>query len=120
VDFQRLERIDAEDLIAGAFSDAETRQFLRTLPVTAQKHAAVSLWSAKEAAAKAAGSGLEGRPQDWSIVAVEAGRGDGQVLARIRHGARDYLVELHSAATEVFALCRAEQNAGVASLQARA
>ena len=120
VDFQRLERIDAEDLIAGAFSDAETRQFLRTLPVTAQKHAAVSLWSAKEAAAKAAGSGLEGRPQDWSIVAVEAGRGDGQVLARIRHGARDYLVELYSAATEVFALCRAEQNAGVASLQARA
>ncbi len=120
VDFQRLERIDAEDLIAGAFSDAETRQFLRTLPVTAQKHAAVSLWSAKEAAAKAAGSGLEGRPQDWSIVAVEAGRGDGQALARIRHGAHDYLVELHSAATEVFALCRAEQNAGVASLQARA
>ena len=120
VDFQRLDGINTEELIASAFSPAEAQQFLRSLPAEMQKHAAATLWCAKEAAAKAAGSGLDGRPQDWSIIAVEAGRGDGQAQARVRHGGRDYLVELHSARSEVFALCLAEHNAGVASLQARA
>ncbi|WP_051748668.1 type I polyketide synthase [Nevskia soli] len=120
VDYQRIERIEAEDLIAGAFSAAEAQQFLRSLPAPAQKQAAVALWCAKEAAAKASGGGLEGRPLDWTITAVEAGGGAGQLLARVRHGGVEYRVELHNAAAEIFALCRAEGETGAAPLQARA
>ena len=120
VDYQRLGHIDAEDLIASAFSAAEAQQFLRSLPAAAQKQIAVTLCCAKEAAAKAAGSGIEGRPQDWTIVAVEAGGGPGQLLARVRHGMHEYQAELHSAEAEIFALCRAEAAAGAAALQARA
>ena len=120
VDYQRLERIDAEELIASAFTAAEAQQFLRSLPAAAQKQAAVALWCAKEAAAKAVGSGLEGRPQDWSIVAVTPGGGPGQLLARVRHGAYEYQAELHSAEAEIIALCRADAAPGTAALQARA
>ena len=35
-------------------------------------------------------------------------------------GGIEYRVELHNAAAEIFALCRAEGNAGAAPLQARA
>ncbi len=120
VDYQRLERVDTEDLIAGAFSPAEARQFLRVLPAAEQKHAAVALWCAKEAAAKAAGSGLEGQPQAWSIAAVEAGRGAGQALLRVRHGGIEFLVEVHNAEAEIFALCLAGQSVDQTSQLARA
>ena len=119
VEYQRPQGVQAAELMLSAFSAAEARQFLHSLPADAQKHAAVALWSAKQAAAKASGRGLEGQPQQWTIAAVEAGA-SGQLLVRVRHGGGEYAVELHSAETEIFALCRIERPAHTAALQARA
>ncbi len=105
VDYQHLDRVDAEDLIAGAFTVAETQQFLRALVNIELKPAAVALWCAKEAAAKAAGSGLEGRPRDWEIVAAELEPRDGNPNVAVRHEGVEYKVELHFAKLAVFALC---------------
>ncbi|GAC1633358.1 MAG: beta-ketoacyl synthase N-terminal-like domain-containing protein [Nevskia sp.] len=108
-DYQHLDRVDAEDLIAGAFEIAETQTFLRSLPLAEQKRAAVALWCAKEAAAKAAGTGLEARPKDWEIVAAEFElRGERRPRAVVRHSHTDYAIDLRFGDGEVFALCRAD------------
>ncbi|MDE0854026.1 MAG: 4'-phosphopantetheinyl transferase superfamily protein, partial [Nevskia sp.] len=108
----------AEAYDAG-FSPAEAQLYLHSLPPPQRQHAAVALWCAKEAAAKAAGAGPETRPRDWNVITVEGG-GAGQMLVRLRHGGAEYRVELHSAESEVFALCRIEPGAGATALQARA
>lgn len=116
VDFQHLDRVDAEDLIAGAFTAAEAQRYLRALPREELRRAAVALWCAKEAAAKSAGTGLEGRPQDWQIGGADLERGNGR-WARVRRGAQEFDVELHydSGAT-VVALCRGSAGRGVAAV----
>lgn len=120
-DYQHLDRVDAADLIAGAFSEAETAAFLRALPQAQQKRAAVALWCAKEAAGKAAGTGLEARPQDWRITdAVLERRSAAPASAVVHHGGIDYRVELQIGDSEVFAVCRAPGDASVAALAATA
>ena len=108
-DYQHFDRVDVEDLIAAAFAPAEAQTVLRALPATAQKRASVALWCAKEAAAKAAGTGLEARPKDWQIVATELERrGSLYPSVVVRHGSVDYAVELRIGETEVFAMCRVD------------
>ncbi|MDB5986238.1 MAG: acyltransferase protein, partial [Nevskia sp.] len=118
VDYQHLDRVDAEDLIAGAFTAAETQRFVRTQTSIDVKRAAVALWCAKEAAAKAAGSGLEGRPRDWEIVAADLEqRGAQSPTVDVRHAGIEYKVELHFAKIAVFALCcHRPNNSGLAPL----
>jgi acyl transferase domain-containing protein/phosphopantetheinyl transferase len=106
IDFQQLDRVDAEDLIAGAFSASESQRFLLSLPREELRRAAVALWCAKEAAAKSAGTGLEGRPQDWQISAADLESVHSRWV-RVRRGAQEFAIELHYDGDDtVIALCR--------------
>lgn len=120
-DYQLLARVDAEALLSGAFSPAEAQRHVRGLPGPEQARAAAALWSAKEAASKAAGSGLEARPQDWEIVAADLAGGPGRrPSATVRHGNADYVVELGLGDDAVFALCRTHAGLETTTATARA
>jgi acyl transferase domain-containing protein/phosphopantetheinyl transferase len=107
VDYQHLDRVDAEDLIAGAFVADEAQAFFSTVAPTQRKRAAVALWCAKEAASKAAGTGLESRPQDWRVISAEfERRGARPAQAVVQRGTTAYAVDLHIGEADVFALCR--------------
>ncbi|MGB0955453.1 MAG: 4'-phosphopantetheinyl transferase superfamily protein, partial [Panacagrimonas sp.] len=67
LDYQHLDRVQTSDLINGGFDQSEHRWFKPHSPA-AQKLVAVALWSAKEAAAKCAGTGLKGQPASWRVV----------------------------------------------------
>ncbi|HEY0973488.1 MAG TPA: beta-ketoacyl synthase N-terminal-like domain-containing protein [Solimonas sp.] len=69
-DYQRLQHLRAGDLIRGAFGDREQHWFAKLSEVD-QGLVAAALWCAKEAASKAAGTGLEGRPLDWVVTACQ-------------------------------------------------
>ncbi|SEQ95788.1 Acyl transferase domain-containing protein [Solimonas aquatica] len=107
LDYQRLGGVRSEDLLAGGFSAAE-----QALALAQQSDAAtrernlVALWCAKEAAAKAAGSGLQGRPLDWQVVAAALDTRNGAPpVARVRHAQQDYDVALHFEHGAILALC---------------
>ena len=106
LDYQRPDHINTEDLIAGGFAPTE-HVWLQTAHAQDRARIALALWCAKEAAAKAAGTGLMGRPQDWQVVAAQLDRrASGPTVARIRHGAHDYDIALHFEADgAVLALC---------------
>jgi len=94
IDYQRPDRIKGEHLISGGFSAAE--QGLLGAQEPARSQQAIALWCAKEAAAKAAGSGLEGRPLDWQVVAAHLDvRSGTPAMARVRRGGSDYDCALH-------------------------
>lgn len=105
-DYQRLNRVRALDLIRGAFGDAEQHWFAK-LPEADQGPVAAALWCAKEAASKAAGIGLEGRPLDWVVTACQL---DPRTVAfgsaQIAHGSQTYDVALQFEGSEaISALC---------------
>ncbi|MBD3559152.1 polyketide synthase dehydratase domain-containing protein, partial [Planktothrix sp. FACHB-1355] len=68
VDLQRLNRIHADDLLSGAFSSSEI-ELLEKIPLsqTEKQTIVVSFWCAKEAIAKAIGTGLEGNPRQFQV-----------------------------------------------------
>ena len=105
IDYQRPDRIKGEHLISGGFSPDEQMLIAAQEPERSQQ--AIALWCAKEAAAKAAGTGLEGRPLDWQIVAAHLDLKSGApAVARVRRGASDYDCALHVEADgAVIALC---------------
>lgn len=106
LDYQRPDHVNTEDLITGGFAPTE-HVWLQAANAPDRARIALSLWAAKEAAAKAAGSGLLGRPQDWQVTAAQLDRrASGPTVARIRHGAHDYDVALHfENSGAVLALC---------------
>ena len=119
IDFQHLDRVDAEDLIAGAFTADESQRYFQNVPRDVLRRTAVALWCAKEAAAKSAGTGLEGRPQDWQI--SDADTDVAPRWARVRRGAQEFQIELHynsgtesARADTVVALCRGMTRSGSA------
>ncbi len=69
-DYQRLRSVRTHELIHGAFGDAEQHWFAK-IDETERGLVAAALWCAKEAASKAAGTGLEGRPLDWVVTACQ-------------------------------------------------
>ncbi|MES2684106.1 MAG: beta-ketoacyl synthase N-terminal-like domain-containing protein [Pseudomonadota bacterium] len=105
IDYQRPDRVRGEHLISGGFSPAEQMLIAAQEPERSQQ--AIALWCAKEAAAKAAGTGLEGRPLDWQIVAAHLDLKSGApAVARVRRGASDYDCALHVESDgAVIALC---------------
>lgn len=110
IDLQFQDRVRTDDLVAAAFTADEAAFFLQPLADDDRHRVAIALWSAKEAAAKASGMGLEGRPQDWTIVSASLERRQAQQpLARVRRGGRDYEVELYFEAESLVALCRRVQ-----------
>ncbi len=106
LDYQRLEDIDPDKLSAGAFTDLERRLIPASASEAERLRIAVALWCAKEAASKAAGTGLMGRPHDWTIVSAELDRRDAHNShVRVRHDGRDYDVRLYFSIDEICALC---------------
>jgi len=113
LDYQPLQQLRADDLIRGAFSDAEQHWFT-AFDADDRGLAAAALWSAKEAASKAAGSGLEGRPQDWAVTACQLDpRAVAFGSARVSHGGQLYDVALQFVEpAAVSALCVVAAHAG--------
>jgi Polyketide synthase modules and related proteins len=101
VDYQPIAGHDGDALAAGAFGASE--QALLDRPPLARVVRIVALWSAKEAAAKASGAGLGGRPQDWQITAAELDRNGGRVT--VKHQGRTHEVVLRLDGDAVTALC---------------
>lgn len=104
LDYQRLDHLRAEDLIAGGFA-SDDRAFIDA--ADDRPRVACALWCAKEAAAKASGRGFQGRPLDWKIATA---RLDPRTVsfgsARVRHEGREYDVALQFEGREaVSALC---------------
>ena len=106
LDYQRLDRLRHEERLQFSFSTAEQLLLGGAAPGERLRQSA-ALWCAKEAAAKAAGIGLLGRPQDWPVVAAQLDqRGGTPTVARVRHGGRDYDIALHFESDDaVLALC---------------
>ncbi|MGQ0502939.1 MAG: beta-ketoacyl synthase N-terminal-like domain-containing protein [Panacagrimonas sp.] len=104
LDYQRLDHLRAEDLIAGGFA-SDDRRFIDAADDRAR--VACALWCAKEAAAKASGRGFQGRPLEWRIAQAKL---DPRTVsfgsARVQHEGREYDVALQFEGREaVSALC---------------
>ena len=95
-DMENLAGFQGYREVAESFS-AEEQSFFSVWPEI--REAVLALWCAREAAAKAAGSGLRGRPADWRIVTANR---DG---ATVRHGGVDYAINLIKENQWVVALC---------------
>ncbi|NGY05277.1 type I polyketide synthase [Solimonas terrae] len=106
LDYQRPDHVNTEDLITGGFAPSE-HVWLQTTHGVDRSRIALALWAAKEAAAKAAGSGLLGRPRDWQVIAAQLDRrSSSPTVARVRHGEHDYDIALHfENSGAVLALC---------------
>ncbi|MGQ0620034.1 MAG: beta-ketoacyl synthase N-terminal-like domain-containing protein [Panacagrimonas sp.] len=120
LDYQRLDRLRGEELIRGGFGGEELSFIEATAPAE-RGLVACALWCAKEAASKAAGTGLEGRPLDWQIVASSL---DPRTVsfgsARVRHAGRDHDVALQFEAREaISALCLSVASDGLSVAVAR-
>ncbi|MES0872718.1 beta-ketoacyl synthase N-terminal-like domain-containing protein [Sinimarinibacterium thermocellulolyticum] len=106
LDYQRLRSIRANELIQGAFGDAEQHWFAK-LDEGERGLVATALWCAKEAASKAAGTGLQGRPLDWVVSACQLDpRSVAFGSAQVVHAGRVYDVALQFEGRDaISALC---------------
>ncbi len=106
LDYQRADNLRTEDVAVGGFSAAEQVWF-QGAEGAERSRIVLALWCAKEAAAKAAGTGLNGRPQDWQVVAAHLdNRLGGPQMARVRYNGQDYDIALHAEAGQaMLALC---------------
>lgn len=113
LDYQPLQRVDANALIGGAFGESEQPWFA-AFDGDDRIKVAAALWSAKEAAAKAVGTGLQGRPQDWIVVNCQLDpRAVAFGSARISHAGQLYDVALQFVEpSAVSALCVVAARAG--------
>ncbi|MEC4982592.1 MAG: beta-ketoacyl synthase N-terminal-like domain-containing protein [Oscillatoria sp. PMC 1068.18] len=97
IDLQRLDYVQVEDLVSVAFTPAEIELLRDFAPKTA-----IGLWAAKEAAAKAFGTGLRGMPQQWCI-----NNYTGELKqVTVSHKSQLFNVQLWYSATEVLAVCQ--------------
>lgn len=106
VDYQRVAQVRVDELIRGAMTEQEGRT-IRSAPESDQARIAVAIWSAKEAAAKSVGTGLEGRPRDWDchLISIDR-RGGHPTRAHVIHGDTRYEITLYFDGPDaVLALC---------------
>ncbi|HYR88121.1 MAG TPA: beta-ketoacyl synthase N-terminal-like domain-containing protein [Terriglobia bacterium] len=101
IDLVRLQDVRSIDAVKKAFGDDE----LKFLPGLGQQEglSVLSLWAAREAAAKALGTGLKGEPRDWIIDDCQA---DGRHIT-VKHENESYHVTIWSTPDEVVAVCYA-------------
>ncbi|WP_348673749.1 beta-ketoacyl synthase N-terminal-like domain-containing protein [uncultured Abyssibacter sp.] len=106
VDYQRIAQVRLEELIRGAMTEQEAR-VIRGAPAPDQPRIAVAIWSAKEAAAKSVGTGLEGRPRDWNCQFTSIDRlGSQPTRAQVIHGETRHDVTVYFEGTDaVLAIC---------------
>ena len=101
VDVQRNRGLRADDLWAGGFDPAE-QAWLDARGINASDEAGLlACWCAKEAAAKAAGVGMQGHPQRWRVVRYDAQQG----RIDVENGVGIFQVRVTSAGDETLALC---------------
>lgn len=81
IDITTVGRVRVEDIISLAF----TEQDLAALPSPLTDSGYLALWAAKEAAAKAAGTGLQGRPTAWQATAYRRSTHEPFCCIDIRH-----------------------------------
>ena len=97
VDLERLDALPAEDWLNGAFAKQEL-----SLVTQLDKATSVGLWCAKEAVAKALGTGLQGVPAQWQITHYST---DSQEVT-VTHEGKPFLVKLWHLDHEVLAICQ--------------
>lgn len=71
VDLEELARLKQPELIVGSLA-AEERHWVEGLDGAVLTERALRLWCAKEAAAKCLGTGLQGQPEAFQVVAADA------------------------------------------------
>jgi len=71
VDLEEVSRLKQPDLIVGSLAPEELR-FVEGLQGAALTERVLRLWCAKEAVAKCLGTGLQGEPQAFQVVAADA------------------------------------------------
>jgi phosphopantetheinyl transferase len=98
IDIERLNWIRSDDWISYAF----TKQELELLPQQDFLPAILGLWCAKEAAAKALGTGLQGIPSKWPI--TDYATDDKQIT--VAHGGESFYVYLWYQNDEILAICQ--------------
>ena len=108
VDMQWLDGIRAEDVASGGLAEDERGVLAGNAADTAANgldtRSVVAAWCAKEAAAKADGAGLGGRPQEWRLQSLDWQAE--QATAVIEHRGCRYEVHIGADADTVSALCR--------------
>ncbi len=98
VDFERLGYVNLEDFRTVAFTDEE----LKLLPHDSDELTQLAFWCAKEAVAKAVGTGLLGQPHRWLITDYRAH----QQQITIIHSGKVVEVNLWFGKNEVIAICQ--------------
>uniref|UniRef100_A0ACD5GRJ7 4'-phosphopantetheinyl transferase superfamily protein n=1 Tax=Desertifilum tharense IPPAS B-1220 TaxID=1781255 RepID=A0ACD5GRJ7_9CYAN len=99
-----LERLDVRrdwSLLQGAFSESE-QILLQSLSTAQQTTALLTFWCAKEAAAKAAGTGLMGVPRRWQAVSYSATENQ----MEIEFEGYKFIVQWWQTATHLLAVCQ--------------
>lgn len=99
IDIERLNWIRSNDWLGAAF----TKQELDLIPQQDSLPAILGLWCAKETAAKALGTGLQGTPYEWPITHYSM---DGQQIT-VSHGSESFQVNLWYQDDEILAICQA-------------
>ncbi len=100
VDIERRENSPSYESLQAAFTSKE-RSLLEKVPEGFQTLAMLGIWCAKEAAAKAAGTGLGGRPQAWEITQYTSAFDQ----LTVTYAGQDFSVRIWYTYEEVLAIC---------------
>lgn len=101
VDVERCGRVQVADIGAIAFTPND----LAHLPDSATEHHYLALWAAKEAAAKAAGTGLLGQPATWQVETYQPIADEWGSYISIRHQHQVFPILVWTQPDAVIALC---------------
>ncbi|TJY56719.1 acyltransferase domain-containing protein [Sinimarinibacterium sp. CAU 1509] len=108
LDYQRLEGIDVGHLSTGGLSEAE-RPLAAHADHGEHLRRTAALWCAKEAAAKAVGTGLQGRPLDWTV--THARFDSARASIQIEYQGQTFDIDVRFPGPhEVVAVCRVGQS----------
>jgi phosphopantetheine--protein transferase-like protein len=100
IDLQRLDAVNSNDWLDLAFTPKEL-ELLAQLPQQNEKAIIIGAWCAKEAAAKAAGTGLNGNPKQWQVSQFDI---TNQKVA-IAHVGEIFQIKLYFRDGEILAIC---------------
>jgi acyl transferase domain-containing protein/phosphopantetheinyl transferase len=100
IDLQRLDAVGYLDWLELAFTPKEL-ELLAQLPQQNEKAIIIGAWCAKEAAAKAAGTGLNGNPKQWQVSQFDI---TNQKVA-IAHVGEIFQIKLYFRDGEILAIC---------------
>jgi malonyl CoA-acyl carrier protein transacylase/phosphopantetheinyl transferase len=100
VDIQRTDSVRSHDLLEGAFTSLEL-DAIAQLPQQDKQTIILGAWCAKEAAAKAAGTGLKGNPRQWQMSQYDLAA----QKVTITHADESFGIKLYCSDGEILAIC---------------